>query len=277
MSQQGIALLHGHEIPPVGFGTWPLVGEGARALVADALDAGYRLIDTSRKYDNEEPVGAAVRESGIPREQIFVTSKFNKEDHSVDGAQRAYDESLVRTGLDYLDLFLIHWPNPWLDRYVDAWRGLVKLVEQGRVKSIGVSNFKPAHVRRIVAATGYVPDVNQIQMSPDLARTETRAFHRELGILTESWSPIGRGGPILDEPVVTGIAERVQRSAAQVILRWHVQQGVVPVPRSTNTQQLRQNVGLFDFELGPADMAQLATLDRGEGAARDSDSPQNGH
>lgn len=277
MTEPWIPLLHGRSIPPIGFGSWPLVGDEAHDLVADALDVGYRLVDTSHKYGNEAPVGAAVRESGIPRHEIFVTSKFNKENHSVDGAQRAYDESLARTGLEYLDLFLIHWPNPWLDRYVDAWRGLVKLVETGRVKAIGVSNFKPGHIQKIVDATGYVPDVNQIQLSPDLARLESRAFHQELGILTEAWSPIGRGGPVLSDPVVLDIAERLGRSPAQIVLRWHVQQQIVPVPRSSKPHQLRQNVDVFDFALTPGDMERLSTLDQGESAARDSDSRENGH
>jgi 2,5-diketo-D-gluconate reductase A len=272
-----IPLLHGHSIPRLGIGTWPLVGDAAHEMVELALQVGYRLIDTSHKYGNEVPVGAAIRESGIPRDEIFVTSKFNKEDHSVDGVQRAYDESLRRTGLDHLDLFLIHWPVPWLDGYVQAWKGLVKLVDDGRVTAIGVSNFKPGHLERIIAATGRVPDVNQIQLSVDLTRDEARDAHRRWGIVTEAWSPLGRGGPLLTDPVVAGIAQRHQRTAAQVLLRWHIQHGIVPIPRADNLAQLRENAQIFDFELDRGDMAALAEFDLGEAAARDSDSRQNGH
>jgi len=272
-----IPLLHGHSIPRLGLGTWPLEGDAAYEMVALALDTGYRLIDTSHKYANEEPVGAAIRESGIAREEIFVTSKFNKEDQSVDGVQRAYDKSLTRTGLDYLDLFLIHWPVPWLDSYVSAWRGLVRLVEQGRVGAIGVSNFKATHLERIIAATGRVPDVNQIQLSVDLARDEIRDLHKRWGIVTEAWSPLGRGGPLLTDPVVVGIADRVGRTPAQVLLRWHVQRNIVPIPRADDARQLQENAQIFDFNLTHADTAALGEFDRGESAARDSDSRENGH
>ena len=277
MNPAPIPLLHGHSIPRLGLGTWPLKGDAVHEMVALALDIGYRLIDTSHKYLNEAPVGAAIRESGIAREEIFVTSKFNKENHSVDGVQRAYDESLRRTGLDYLDLFLIHWPVPWLDTYVAAWRGLVRLVEQGRVGAIGVSNIKRPHLERIVAATGRVPDVNQIQLSADLARDDIRDLHKRWGIVTEAWSPLGRGGPLLTHPVVVDIADRVGRTPAQVLLRWHVQHNIVPIPRADDPRQLRENAQIFDFNLTHDDLAELRNLDRGESAARDSDSKENGH
>lgn len=272
-----IPLLHGHSIPPVGLGTWPLIGEQCEEVVSIALGSGYRMLDTSHEYANEVEVGRAIRGSGIPRDELFVTSKFNKEDHSVDGVRRAYHESLARLGLDYLDLFLCHWPVPWQDRYVDAWQGLVSLVEDGSVKAIGVSNFKPAHIDRIVAATGYVPDLNQIQLSVDLARVDTRSYHAEHGILTESWSPLGRGPELRELPQIIELAERLERTPAQVLLRWHVQQGIVPVPRSAVAAQLRENLALFDFTIPDEEMAELAGLDRGEAAARDSDSPENGH
>jgi len=272
-----LTLLHGHSIPPVGLGTWPLLGDECEATVGAALADGYRLIDTSHKYANEDAVGRAIRSSDVPREQLFITSKFNKEDHSVDGVRRAYDQSLDRLGLDYLDLFLCHWPVPWEDNYVEAWRGLISLVTENRVKAIGVSNFKPAHIDRIVAATGYIPDVNQIQLSVDLARTEVREYHRAHGILTQGWSPLGRGAQLRELPEVIAIAERLGRSPAQVLLRWHVQQGCVPVPRTSDTAQLRENIALFDFAIPDADMSVLSALDRGELAARDSDDPENGH
>lgn len=272
-----LALPHGHSIPRLGLGTWPMLGEECEKAVRDALQAGYRLIDTAFAYRNEDAVGRAVKESGIPREQLFISSKFNKESHSIDGVQRAYDDSLRSLDLDYLDMFLCHWPVPAQDKYVEAWKGLVKLLEQGRVKAIGVSNFKPAHLSRIIDATGVIPDVNQIQLSPDLARLEPRAVHDELGILTESWSPLGRESGLRDNPTITGIAARHHKTAAQVLLRWHVQQGLIPIPQASNPVWIRENTSIFDFELTAGEMQAMGQLDRGESAARDSDSPENGH
>jgi len=270
-------LLHGHSIPRIGLGTWPLLEDECEAAVRYALQAGYRLLDTAFQYRNEEAVGRGIRTSGVPREELFITSKFNKESHSVDGVQRAYDESLQRMGLDYLDMFMCHWPVPALGRYVEAWKGLAKLLEEGRVKAVGVSNFKPGHLARIIEATGVVPDVNQIQLSADLARLRPRSVHQDLGIVTEAWSPIGRASGLRENPTVVEIAERLGKSAAQVLLRWHVQQDLVPVPQAANPVWLKENIAVFDFELTAADMAALAGLDRGEAAARDSDSPENGH
>lgn len=272
-----LPLLHGTQMPAVGLGTWPHVGEECRRIVTDAIELGYRLIDTSHKYGNEREVGLAVRESGVAREDFFITSKFNKEHHSFDGVQSAYEQSLERTGLGYLDLFLIHWPVPWLDRYADAWAGLVDLVEQGRVKAIGVSNFKPAHLERIIRETAYVPDVNQIQLSVDLPRLEVRRAHERWGIRTEAWSPLGRGAHLREDPRVMAIADRIGRSPAQVLLRWAVQQGLVPVPRASSRERLDQNLALFDFELIDGDMELLSEFALGEDAARDSDDPANGH
>lgn len=272
-----LPMSHGTAIPAVGMGTWPHEGETCRRMVADALELGCRLIDTSHKYGNEREVGQAIRDSGIAREEIFVTSKFNKEHHSVPGVRDAYQQSLERTGLDRLDLFLIHWPVPWQDRYADAWEGLVELVQDGLVDAIGVSNFKPAHLSRIIERTGYVPDLNQIQLSVDIPRAQARAVHERLGIVTQAWSPLGRGGEFLEHPVVVGIADQVGRSPAQVLLRWHVEHGIVPVPRASNRTQLEQNLALFDFSLDQAQLSALARLSRGEDAARDSDDPANGH
>jgi 2,5-diketo-D-gluconate reductase A len=270
-------LLHGHSIPRLGLGTWPLLGEECETAVRYAVRAGYRLLDTAFQYRNEEAVGQGIRTAGVPREELFIASKFNKESHSVDGVQRAYDESLRRLGLDYLDMFMCHWPVPAQGKYVEAWKGLVKLLEEGRVKAIGVSNFKPGHLAVIIEATGVVPDVNQIQLSTDLARLQPRAVHRELGILTEAWSPIGRASGLRENPTVLGIAERLGKTASQVLLRWHVQQDLVPIPQAANPAWLEENISVFDFALSAADMEALAGLDRGEAAARDSDSPENGH
>jgi 2,5-diketo-D-gluconate reductase A len=254
-----------------------MVGDECQEVVRVAIESGYRLIDTSFKYSNEVAVGRGIHDSGLPRHEIFITSKFNKESHSVDGVQRAYDDSLERLGVDHLDLFLCHWPVPAQGRYVNAWKGLVKLLEEGRVKAIGVSNFKPAHLASIIDATGVVPDVNQIQLSPDIARTVPRRAHEVLGIVTESWSPLGRGPELRENPTIVQIAADVGRTAAQVVLRWHVQQGLVPVPRSSDPKRLVENLSVFDFRLSTDQMATLASLDNGEAAARDSDLPENGH
>lgn len=272
-----VTLKHGAVMPRVGLGTWPHGGPACTKMVERAIGLGYRLIDTAYKYGNEEAVGAGIRASGLCRNDLFVTSKFNKEDHSVDGVQRAYDASLTALGLDRLDLFLIHWPVPALGRYVDAWRGLVKLLEGGRVGAIGVSNFTATHLDRIIDATGVVPDVDQIQLSADIARVEQRVFHREHGIQTEGWSPLGRGGALLSDPAVVQIAESHRKSPAQVLLRWQLEEGVIPVPRADNEHQLAQNIDVFDFALSAHDLAAMRRLDVGESAARDSDDPANGH
>nr|WP_274636440.1 aldo/keto reductase [Microbacterium bovistercoris] len=276
-AERTVTLLHGHRMPRIGLGTWPLVGRECTVMVEHALRIGYRLIDTAYKYGNENAVGAGVQAAGIRREDIFVTSKFNKEDHSVDGVQRAYDASLAALGLEYLDLFLVHWPVPALDRYVEAWRGLVKLLDEGRVKAIGVSNFKTHHLDRIIDATGVAPDVDQIQLSVDIERVEQRAYHRAHGIQTEAWSPLGRGGALLSDPIVRAIAERHRKTPAQVLLRWHLDEGIIPVPRADNEVQLAQNIEVFDFTLTAEEIARLRGFDQGEPAARDPDDPVNGH
>jgi 2,5-diketo-D-gluconate reductase A len=272
-----LGLLHGHSIPHLGLGTWPLVDDACEAAVRCAVQNGYRLIDTAFQYRNEEAVGRGIRTASAPREELFISSKFNKDSHSIDGVQRAYDLSLETLGLDYLDMFMCHWPVPVLGRYTDAWRGLVKLLEEGRVKAIGVSNFKPSHLEKIIAATGVVPDVNQIQLSPDLARLHPRAVHHDLGIVTEAWSPIGRESGLREHPIVVEIAQRTGRTPAQVLLRWHVQQGLVPIPQAAKPEWLIENISVFAFSLTTEDMDAMAGLDRGEKAARDSDSPENGH
>ena len=272
-----LPLINGHRIPRLGMGTWPLTGRTCSEAVERAVGLGYRLFDTAHQYSNEDAVGAGIRASGIPRDEVFITSKFNKEDHSVDGVRRAYDASLRRLGGDRLDLFLIHWPVPALDRYVDAWKGLVQLLEDGGVDAIGVSNFKDHHLSRIISETGVVPDVDQIQLSVDIARVEQRAYHRRLGIRTQGWSPLGRGGDLLTDPVIAAMAVRYGKSPAQILLRWHIEKGIVPVPRADSDEHLAQNIDVFDFELAADDLAVLGSYDRGEEAARDPDDPSNGH
>jgi 2,5-diketo-D-gluconate reductase A len=267
-----IGLAHGAAMPLIALGTWPMVGDEATAVVTEAIRLGYRSIDTAEQYRNEAAVGAGLRASAVPRDELFVTSKFNAEWHGVDLAQQAFETSAERLAVDYIDLFLIHWPNPWQDRYVDAWRGLIKLREAGRVGAIGTSNFKPAHIDQLRAETGVVPDVNQIQLDPTLTRVDTRAYHAAHGIVTAAWSPLGRGGVVLAHPIIAGLAQRYERSPGQIVLRWHMELGHAAVPRSTNPGRLAQNIDIFDFQLTPEEVASISSLDQGEDAARDSDS-----
>jgi 2,5-diketo-D-gluconate reductase A len=268
-----ISLLHGAAISRLGFGTSPMDDATAEAAVATALEAGYRLVDTAENYANERGVGRGLKAAGVPREELFVTTKFNKRWHGVELAAEAFERSADRLGLDYVDLLLIHWPNPRQDQYVQAWQGLVRLLEEGRVRAIGTSNFKPTHLDRIIEETGVVPDVNQIQLSPSVTRDEARAYHAERGIVTESWSPLGGGGADeLRHPVVTELAARYGRTPAQIVLRWHIELGLVAIPKSANAERIRQNIEIFDFSLSPEDVAAISALDQGESAATDSDS-----
>ncbi len=269
----GRKLTHGAQMPALGLGTWPLQGQDCVDQVRFAIEAGYRLIDTAENYDNEEAVGQGIRESGVDRSEIFLTTKLNRRWHSVDGVEKAYEASLARFGLDSIDLLLIHWPNPDQDGYVEAVRGLEKLRQDGRLRAIGTSNFKPAHLRRVYEETGISPDVNQIQLNPYATRLESRAYHDEYGIATESWSPLGAASTELrNDPVVVSVAERYDMTPAQVVLRWHYQLGLVALPRSSVPGRIAQNLSIFTFELSADDLAQLSELDRGEDEVVDSDS-----
>ncbi|UGS35318.1 aldo/keto reductase [Capillimicrobium parvum] len=270
-----LTLASGVEMPLVGLGTWPLTGDEARAAVHHALAAGYRLIDTSEQYANERDVGRAVRDSGVPREDIFLSTKFNARWQGRDLVARACDNALRRLGTDHLDLFLIHWPNPWLDRYVDAWHGLIALRDEGRVRAIGVSNFLPAHIDRLIAETGVPPEVNQVELDPTLPREELRAYHAARGIATEAWGPLGRDGRLLRHPIVVELAERHRRTPAQIILRWHVELGLAFTARSSDPARIAQNIELFDFALSRDDLAVMGRLDEGRPPARDPES--HGH
>jgi 2,5-diketo-D-gluconate reductase A len=259
-------------MPQLGLGTSPLSSREVEPAIVAAVEAGYRLFDTAYSYGNEEGVGRGVRACGIPREQLFITSKLNGPWHGYEGVQEAWAGSVERLGFDYLDLFLIHWPLPAHDRYVDAVRGLAKLLEDGRIRAFGVSNFKPAHLDRVLRETGLVPDVNQIHLNPYLTRDELRAYHTAHGILTQSYNPLGGGGEVLAEPVIVATAERHDKTPAQVVLRWHVQLALAAVPKSQQPERIRQNIDVFDWTLTDAEVAAIAALDRGEGAvAWDSD------
>ena len=260
-----VPLRNGLAMPVLGLGTWPLRGAEAAAAVRTALETGYRLVDCAENYRNEDGVGQGIRDSGVPREDVVITTKFNKEWHSVDGVRQAWRASTERLGVDYIDVLMVHWPNPGQDRYVDAIRGLAALLEDGSIRAIGASNFSPAHLRRVEEESGLVPDLNQIQLSPYASRQEHRDYHREHGIVTESWSPIGgRDEGLRSDPVITAIAEELGRTPTQVVLRWHVQTGLVAVPKSGNPGRIAENLDVFGFELSDDHMARIDALDRGE-------------
>ncbi|MEV0612472.1 aldo/keto reductase [Nonomuraea sp. NPDC050404] len=266
-----VMLADGRPMPRLGLGTWPMNDEEARQAVTHAVSLGYRLIDTAAAYGNEAGVGAAVAQASVAREDLFVTTKLRGSHHGYDAAMRGFEESRARLGLDYVDLFLIHWPLPERGLYTDTWRAFVHLREQGLARSIGVSNFTPEQIERVAGETGVWPAVNQVEMHPGFPQRELRAWHAEHDIVTESWSPLGAGSKLLDEPAVTDLAATHGRTAAQVVLRWHLQLGAVPIPKSANTERMRQNFEVFDFSLSPEDMARLETLDTGGRIGGDPD------
>jgi 2,5-diketo-D-gluconate reductase A len=255
----------GRPIPQLGFGVFQIPPAETAAATAAALEVGYRHIDTAEMYGNEQGVGEAVRASGLPREDVFVTSKLNNSFHRPDDARRAFDDTLAALDFDYVDLFLIHWPLPTLydGDYVSTWQTLEEFQREGRARSIGVSNFQVAHLERLAAETGTLPAVNQIEAHPYCLNNEVREYDRTHGILTQAWSPIAKG-QVLDDPVVTEVARAVDRTPAQVVLRWHIQRGDIVFPKSTSPERMRENFGLFDFELDDAAMERIAGLDRGE-------------
>lgn len=265
-----VTLANGVEMPQLGLGTWPMDDAQTAVAVESALRTGYRHIDTAENYENERGVGEGIRRSGVDRAEVFVTTKFNRQWHGVDGARQACTASLERLGLSYIDLLLIHWPNPDQGRYVDAFTGMVRLLEDGLVRSIGTSNFKPAHLQQLFDE-GMVPHVNQIQLDPYHLRPELVALHRQHGIVTSTWSPLGRGNAMLRDPAITTIAERHGRTPAQVVLRWHTQQDLVPLPKSADPQRQRENLDSFGFTLSEDDMAALGALDRPDPKMLDAD------
>ncbi len=255
-----LTLSDGAAMPQLGYGAYKLPPDETAAHVTAALAAGYRLVDTATLYANEAGVGAAIAASAVPRADLFVTTKLWNTDHGYDEALHAFDVSLANLGLDYVDLYLIHWPLPSRDRYVETWRALERVHADGRARSIGVSNFNPAHLERLLGEASVPPSVNQIELHPGLPQTELRDLHSKLGITTQAWSPLGQGKGLLDEPVITGIAAAHGRTAAQVVLRWAVQLGVAALPKSVRPERMAANLDVFDFELSPADMAALTGL-----------------
>ena len=265
-----LTLANGVTMPLLGLGTWPMNDAEAAVAVANALDMGYRLVDTAENYENERGVGEGIRKSGVSRADVFVTTKFNRKWHSVEGAREACEASLARMGLDYIDLLLVHWPNPDQDRFVEAYQGLVRLLAAGLVRAIGTSNFKPAHLQRLFDL-GLVPHLNQIQLDPYHLRNDLVDIHRAKGIATGAWRPLGCGNAMLADPLITAVAERHGRSTAQVILRWLTQQGFVATPKSADPLRQAQNLDIFDFTLSADEMAVLGTLDRPDPDMLDAD------
>lgn len=266
-----IKLNDGYSIPQVGLGTWPLDDDQVATAVVQALEAGYRHIDTAVKYGNERGVGNGIRASGVGREELFITTKVDGQFQG-DRAVEGLDDALKRLGLDYVDLFLIHWPLPQRNEYVSTWKTFERLQAEGKVRSIGVSNFKPAHLERLMAETEVVPAVNQIQLNPAITRTAEREFHDKHGIVTQSYSPLGGdGADLLGAPILSQLAEKHGKTPAQLVLRWHVQNGIVTVPKTANPERMRENLDIFDFALDAQDLAELAILDEGPNAGNDSD------
>lgn len=270
-SVPNITLNNGVEIPQFGFGVFQIQPEETAGAVQAAFDAGYRHIDTAQMYENEEGVGQGIAASGLPRDELFVTTKCNNDKHGHDEAIRALDQSLTKLGLDRVDLYLIHWPRPGENRYVETWLGFEKILSDGRARSIGVSNFTVANLERLAAETGTVPAVNQIELHPQLPQEELRAYHREHGIATEAWSPIAQGGELLQDERLAGLADSYGKTPAQIVLRWQVQLGNIVFPKSVKPERMRENIDVFDIELSDDDMATIAELDTGNRTGPDPD------
>ena len=271
MSAPTILLNNGKTIPQIGFGTSPLNDTEVAPLVVAAIEAGYHHIDTAYRYNNEKGVGQGIRDSGIERESLFVTTKLDGQFQGDDRAISGLNESLQRLGLDYVDLLLIHWPLPQRDEYISTWKTFEKLVAAGKAKSIGLSNFKPAHIDRLLAEASIRPTINQIQLNPRITRPEQRAYNTKQGIVTEAWSPLGAGNDLLENPTLAAIGAKYGKTPGQVVLRWHIELGVVAIPRSSNPDRIAQNIDIFDFELGTDEIAAISALDTGEEQGVDSD------
>ncbi|CDO27235.1 aldo/keto reductase [Mycolicibacterium porcinum] len=255
-----VTLNDGNSIPQVGLGVWQTPAEETVRAVSAALQAGYRHIDTAAAYQNETETGRGLVESGVPREDVFLVTKLWNSEQGYDSTLAAFDASLDRLGVDYLDLYLIHWPVPANNAYVDTFKAFAHLHDQGRVRSIGVSNFEPEHLTVLIDSTGIVPAVNQVELHPLFPQNELREVHARLGIATEAWSPLGQGS-LLSDPVITGIAQRHGKTPAQVLIRWHIHLGNIVIPKSVNPERIVSNFDVFDFDLDESDMAAIATLE----------------
>jgi 2,5-diketo-D-gluconate reductase A len=270
-----VLLNDGHSIPQIGLGTSPLNDAQVAPAVVTAIEAGYRHIDTAWKYHNQRGVGQGIRDSGLRREELFLTTKLDGNHQGDDRAIAGLDECLQLLGLEYVDLLLIHWPLPRRDQYVSTWKTFEKLAASGKARSIGLSNFKPAHIDRLLAETTIRPAANQIQLNPRVTRPEQRAYNRQQGIVTVAWSPLGAGNDLLDDATLKTLAAKYGKTPGQVVLRWHIELGVVAIPRSANPGRIAQNIDVFDFALTSDEVASITALDTGAEAGVDSDT--DGH
>ena len=275
MTIPAVTLNNGLQMPQIGLGTWPLKDHDAAPVMVTAIEAGYRHIDTAFRYGNQRGVGQGVRDSGIAREELFITSKLDGEFQGHDRAIAGLDECLRQLQMDYVDLLLIHWPLPQRNEYVSTWKTFETLVAAGKVRSIGVSNFTPAHLDHLLAETTICPATNQIQLSPRITRPDQVAYGRTHNIVTVSWSPLGQGSNLLSDPTLAAIAQKYGKTSAQVVLRWNIELGLVPIPKSANPVRLVQNLDIFDFGLTPAEVAAITALDTG--AEKRVDSDVDGH
>ncbi len=265
-----IPLRGGSHIPQLVFGVFQVPPSETEQVVAQALSTGYRHLDTAAAYRNEGPVGQAVRASGLARGDVFVTTKCFNDDHGYDKAKRAFHASLERLEMDYVDLYLIHWPVPAHDLYVETWKAFIELRDEGLIRSIGVSNFQPAHLERLIKETGETPAINQVELHPYFQQQGLRHEHEELGIVTEAWSPLAQG-QVLDDPVIRAAAQAHSRTPGQVVIRWHLQLGNVVIPKSVTTERIEQNFDVFDFELDESEMQAIEALDAGGRIGPDPD------
>ena len=259
-----LRLNDGKQAPQLGFGVWQIDDAQAADAVATALEAGYRSIDTAAIYRNEKGTGQGIVRSGVPRGEIFLTTKLWNADQGFDSTLKAFDASLELLGTDYVDMYLMHWPVPSKDQYVDSWKAFIRLHGEGRIRSIGVSNFQPDHLDRLKAETGVIPVVNQIELHPDFAQRDVVAYHQAHDIVTESWSPLGQGGELLQDPVLMSLARKHNHTVAQVVLRWHLQKGFMVIPKSQTPSRIRENIAVFDFTLDDGDMKAIDGLDAGK-------------
>lgn len=270
-SFETVQLNDGLIIPRIGFGTYLLNGVTGAESIKNAIELGYRLIDSAFNYENEGAVGEAIKRTSISREDLFITSKLPGRRHKYNQALYTIEESLFRSGLSYYDLYLIHWPNPLEDQYIEAWQALIEARKRGYVRSIGVCNFLPEHIGRLEKETGILPSINQIELHPYFNQIEQIDWHYKNGIITEAWTPLGRGNNMLSDNIITNIANTYQKSASQVVLRWHIQHGTIPIPKASSKEHQLENLNIFDFSLSSDDMAALDSLTRANGRTSNQD------